>query len=434
MGKYISLGEYNKLYKYIWMYLIIRFLSTYIFSNNFIFEPLKVDAFQLPGSPFITNQFDYIVYVIISIILIIIEKRYTNNTIEDLNEQKLIYNEQDINTTYGIQKGDYFLFINIFFLVIRDWLEEVLPKFNNSLFTFWMFEMLYYELFSYKIFKTNIYRHHIFSFFFILISGCLLRSINIIIQFENNTDVANFFEDRKWLIPISILVYFLFRLFKTYTFINIKYYFDKRVISITKFIFLYGLFGVITTFIGAIISTYAPCGNNTLPELSKRVCNYEDLKDNNETIYYFDSYKVFFEKFSQDYLGARIIISIFRSIFNFGSTFYIYIIYKKLSPIYYICLHRFNVLILKVLIFFNDLINNEIDSIYMSSFVCESLILVFYILGSIIYLEFIELNFCKLNFYTKRNIKERSNREITISLDNISVNSDADDNDNVTDV
>ena len=115
MGKYILLGEYNKLYKYIWIYLIIRFVSTFIFNNNFVFDQFRSDALDLAEYTFITNQFDYIGYIIISLILIIIEKYHTKKDVnEDINEQKLIFNEQDINDKYGIKKDDYFLFINIF--------------------------------------------------------------------------------------------------------------------------------------------------------------------------------------------------------------------------------------------------------------------------------------------------------------------------------
>ena len=425
MGKFISLGEYNKLYKYIWIFLIIRFFYTFIFFNNFIFKQLKVDAINLSDGPFVLTQFDYIGYIIISIILLIIEKYHTKKDVnEDTNEQKLIFNEQDINDKYGIRNSDYFLFINIFFLVIRDILEDILPKFKSTLFRFWMFEMLFYELFSYQIFKTNIYRHHIFSFIFILISGCLLKSIDIIIRFVNNTEETNFFDDRKWLIPTSLIIFFLNRIFKVYTFINIKYYFDKRVISLTKFILLYGIIGLITTFIGGIISTYAPCGDDTLPELSKKICEFTE---NNGTIYYLDSYKIFYEKFSEDYLTGRIFVIIFRVIFIYGNCYSIYAIYQKLTPLYYICFNRLNVLILTILIFFNKLINEDITSVLISTNICDILILIFYILGSIIYLEFIELNFCNLNYYTKRNIKKRANREVKSSLDNIDVFSITDD-------
>jgi hypothetical protein len=425
MGKYISLGGYNKLYKYIWIYLILRFLTTYIFSNNFIFEQFKVESLKdFPDSYFITSQFNYLGFIVISPILIFISKFLNKKKVdEDFTEQKLIFNEQDIITEYGIQKTDTFWFINIFFLVLKDWIEELLWPFGCSMFTYWMFEMLYYELFHYRLFKTNIYRHHIFSFIFILVPCCLLKSIYIIIQFANDTDKAKFFDNRKWLIPTSLIVYFLFRIFKTYTYSNIKYYFDRRIISIPKFMFLYGIFGLITNFFGCIISTYVPCGDNALPELSKRICRFNE---NNQTIYYFDSYILYFEQFANEYWKERIVIIIFKTAFNFACFYNIYVIFKKLSPIYYLCFHRFNVLILNILTLLNKVINDRdnIDSIFISNSILDFLILIFYILGSLIYLEFIELNFYDLNFYTKRNIKERANSEKRISLGTISVNSD----------
>ena len=45
MGKCISLGEYNKLYKYIWIFLIVR--SIVIIKNEIYYEPY---------SPFISPQ------------------------------------------------------------------------------------------------------------------------------------------------------------------------------------------------------------------------------------------------------------------------------------------------------------------------------------------------------------------------------------------
>ena len=322
MGKYISLGEYNKLYKYIWIYLILRFVLTYIFYNDLIFKQFdEKDILILPDHPLITPQIDYIGYIIISLIIKVIKKflrKKKSNA--NLNDIKLIYNESNIEIKYGVKENDIFLFVNIFFLVIRDILEQILPKFKASMFTYWMFEMLYYELFHSRLFKTKIYRHHIFSFIFILTSTCILRSANIIINFANDTNDAKFFEDKKWLIPTSIIVYFLFRVFKTYSFRNIKYYFDKRVISITNFMFIYGIFGVIATLIGALISTFAPCGDNTLPELSKKVCEYSK---NNNTEYYFDSYIIFHEKLSSKYYFSKS----FYSIYSFCSILCKYLLY-----------------------------------------------------------------------------------------------------------
>jgi hypothetical protein len=47
MGKYISLGEYNKLYKYIWIYLSLKFIITI----------LREDLVNIPYAPFIINYF-----------------------------------------------------------------------------------------------------------------------------------------------------------------------------------------------------------------------------------------------------------------------------------------------------------------------------------------------------------------------------------------
>ena len=212
MGKYISLGEYNKLYKYIWIYLILRFILTYIFYNGLIFDQFdKNDILILPDHPLITPQNDYIGFIIIPLIIKVIKKflkKKKSNA--NLNDDKLIYNELDIEIEYGVKENDIFLFVNIFFLVIRDMLEQILPKFGTTMFTYWMFEMLYYELFHSRLFKTKIYRHHIFSFIFILTSTCILKSVNIIINFANDTDTIKFFDDKKWLIPTSIIVYFYF--------------------------------------------------------------------------------------------------------------------------------------------------------------------------------------------------------------------------------
>ena len=85
---------------------------------------------------------------------------------------------------------------------------------------------------------------------------------------------------------------------------------------------------------------------------------------------------------------------------------------------------KLNYLIIYIFLLINNLINKKIDGIDITKSILDILILVFYIFGSIVYLEFIELNFCNLNFYTKRNIKERSKNDTLISLDDISINSE----------
>ena len=423
MGKYFSLGEYNKLYKYIWIYLIIRFIYQFIFNQSFVFEQLYYEPMIVPYAPFISFQFDYMSFIIVSLVLIMIEKLGRKKELnQELIEGKLIYNEPDIILKFGVQKGDYFLFINIFFVVILDMADEIITKFNCYVLNYWMFEMFFFEIFSTKILKSNIYKHNIFSFIFILTSCSIIQTIYIILNFVNETENVSIFDGRKWLILLGVIYFILVYIGQAYVYCNEKYYLDKRYIQIKRYLLLYGIFGLITSSIFAILSSYIPCGDNTLSELSKIVCNYKDDAE----IYYFSSYSSFFEKFSSSYLGLRIILLIIQSLLYYTSNYYIYVIYKKLNPIYHICMKRLNFLIIDILGFFNYLANKEIQSLETTLYILEILILIFYLSGSLVYLEFIELHFCGLDFYIKRKINERSSKENLIDLENISEVSDGD--------
>ena len=118
MGKLISFGEYNNLYKYIWIYLSIAFVFTFVFDYELIFDQLQNEPLKIPTSPFVFISFDYIGFIIISLIIKVIEKFIQKKqNVQDLTEEeKLIFNEIDIDEKYGLEKGDYFLYINLFFL------------------------------------------------------------------------------------------------------------------------------------------------------------------------------------------------------------------------------------------------------------------------------------------------------------------------------
>ena len=283
---------------------------------------------KIPIHQFISISFNYFFYIIISLIILKVQKIYQNKQpIQDLTkEEKLIFNEIDILEQYGLEQGDYFLYINLFFVVATDILDEIISKFKCSLLNYWMFEMLFYELFNSRFLKTKIYKHHIFSFIFILSSCSIIKTIEIIISFINKTDNVEILNNRKWLIPIATVFYFLFNIFKAYIYCNEKYYLEKRVISIPQYILLYGIYGIISSSICALISSFFPCGNNTIPELSKIVCNIKDDEEN----YYFDNYIIYFKNLASEFLGLRIIFIIIQSLLYCVGTYYVYAIYKKL--------------------------------------------------------------------------------------------------------
>ena len=420
MGKFISLGEYNKLYKYIWIYLAFKFISIFVYDYGLIFDQFQNDPLEIKNSPFISISFLYITFIIISLIL----KKFKNyfqkeQHIQDLiDEDKLIFNKKDITELYGLVQGDYFLYINLFIVVVTDLLEEIIYKLKCSILEYWMFEILFFEIFNSKLLNTKIYKHHICSLIFILFSCSLIKTIVITLSFINNTEDVEIFHNRKWLISLGIVVYFIFQVVRAFTYCNENYYLQKKIISITDYIFLYGIFGIIASSFCAVLSTFIPCGDNSIPELSKIVCEY---KDDNGT-YYFDSYSLYLKDLASNYLGLRIILLIIQSILFYGRHYYIYVIYQKLSPIYHICMKILVDLVIGILLFINDLVNNHKENIHLSISILNILIFIFYIFGSIVYLEFIELNFCDLNFYTRRRIKGRADKEFKIS-DDYNVNS-----------
>ena len=422
MGKYISLGEYNKLYKYIWIYLAIRLVTQIVLDYGFIFDQLKIDAMSIPYSPLISIQFFYIAFIIISLLLMAFQKyRQKDISNQDLIEGQLIFNKLDIVDEFGLEKSDYFLYVIILFNVILDLADEIMGKFNWNIVEYWMFEMLVFEFFYTRFMKLKIYKHHIFSLIFILSSCSLILTVKIIISFINKTEDTQAFDNRKWFIPLAIITFFLFQIFRAYTYCYQKYYLEKKIISIKSFLLAYGIFGIIISSICALISTFVPCGDESLPELSKTICNYKG----DDGKYHFDSYIIHFKEFAVEFFGVKITLKIIQAILFYGSNYYIIVIYKKLSPIYHICMRKLNSLIIGILRLLNDLINKKIKGIQLIKSIMDILLLIFFIFGSMIYLEFIELNFCDLNYYTKRKIRERSKGETVILLDDISLNSES---------
>ena len=188
MGKFISFGDYNKLYKYIWIYLIIRFIPLFVIEKKLIFVQFQSEVLEIPARPFISLQIYYVGFLIISFILKAIKKfRGKKQDVKVIFQEKLIYNKLDISTEFSIGKRDYYFFINLFLVVSMEIFMEVVYSFKCQILNYWMFEMLFLEFFNSKFLNTKIYKHHIFSLIFILSSFSLINIIIIVLNFSYNT-------------------------------------------------------------------------------------------------------------------------------------------------------------------------------------------------------------------------------------------------------
>ena len=77
MGKYISFGEYNNLYKYIWYYIIICSFNDYIFADTFP-KQIKFSIFEIKNYPpdiFIQQEFNYLGAFLLSILIYLYEEK-----------------------------------------------------------------------------------------------------------------------------------------------------------------------------------------------------------------------------------------------------------------------------------------------------------------------------------------------------------------------
>ena len=166
MGKYISLGKYNKLYKYIWIYLSIRFITMFVFDGQFVFEQIRVNIIEIPYSPFIFRQINYSGLFIISSIIKLIKKFSKKKVFirtESTDEDSSSFNEIDKSTKFGIKLSDYFLYVNLFFLILVESIRGIMNIFQFYILEYWMFLFLFLELFYSRLFKSKIYKHHILS-------------------------------------------------------------------------------------------------------------------------------------------------------------------------------------------------------------------------------------------------------------------------------
>lgn len=164
MGKFIKCGKYNKLYKYVWIYILISLVNQYFFENTFPdefkFDLLKSTNF--PSSIFIQELFNHIGTLICSLILFKYET-FQNKKENDkpsksiLATQKktLIYNDYE-----KLSIANFKLYIQVIILiVICNELIVILYVIGLNEFEYWTFEILFISLISTIMFKKEIYMH-----------------------------------------------------------------------------------------------------------------------------------------------------------------------------------------------------------------------------------------------------------------------------------
>ena len=85
MGNYIALGEYNKLYKYIWICILITEIFEYFYGTD-LPEPIQIiTKDSIPKGVLIQEGFNYLGLFILSIFLFIYENSQNKKEEEELS-------------------------------------------------------------------------------------------------------------------------------------------------------------------------------------------------------------------------------------------------------------------------------------------------------------------------------------------------------------
>ena len=329
MGSYLSFGNWNRNYIYIFLSSIFLNLYKVIVSYNYYsyeFSILEIlgsdDTKEVTGHLFI-HQFLYyfIIFVFAIIHQIYKKKRYRKEKLgkrKKQNESKnkdegsdeiLIITKQDLIYNniyeYGIDNNQIsycFSLIIIFFYVIAEQAHIVFKRFFVNC-DFWMLELIIMAFLNKRMFKIEIYKHQYFSLFLVAIPS-ILKIITIFLLFQdkknyfnngtenykydetdpNNNELKALFVAKFYLLFVAIIIYILIMLLKSYVIITIKKIMDLKYVSLTKILIIYGGFGWSLLLFISVISSFYTCGerNENSYSISDYQCKVID-KSKNET-------------------------------------------------------------------------------------------------------------------------------------------------------
>ena len=428
MEKYISLGEYNKLYKHIWYYLITKLIYEYLL-NSFFVEKVELLKDVFPINVLIQGAFNYLGLCIFSLFLHIYEVKqkkvgrvksmqYDNSGKKPLafnkNEQShldvyLIYNDLMENNYMSI--SDFMVIILLYFC-IQFFIQFFLFKLRGL--DYYMFELLFIALVNLKLNSLPIYKHRKFGILFIVIFCTLFKILSTIFRFIDDKD-KKIYTKYVWIVPLGIIFFISITCLRAYIFVKIKFICDKKFILPSNILFLYSFFGAFVSFIISIIPTNIPCTDASFilsekpytnltifkNDLIQTICQ---VKEDNSTILYYESYSIYFKELLKNNF-LMIILFMSKIVLYFSNKlFYLYVI-KDLGAEYILCANSIFYIITEIIDFCYFLFNQEKFRFYKFFGMIAQ---IFSFIGTLIYLELIELHFCELDHNLKKNIKERA--------------------------
>jgi len=433
MGKYISIGQFNKYYFFILGSILVKLLSAFItgfFPSLTPNNPVFLFGFQpsLLSHPFIKYSFQYLGIglggLISNFIFYIRNKDIGKQFKEDRISQNIIDDNTNALSISINRYSSALIYHNVFDKNKKSYLKRVFLVFIMYYFSkvsissldslgfhqtkLWTFEFIPVYILSRKMLKTKIYKHQKFSLSITLIFSTLLYFINSFVPesdeiCENEEDKCGFIQFNVYqkiinklywfFIPIIFIIYLLAMASNAYASVRNKWFMDIKYISIYKIITFIGIIGFCFSLIILFIISFISCNKDKM----KYMCyfNYAGR------LYYenFRSLNIGID--SNFYLEIFIIIPLY-SISNFFSIYFDLLIINYLDPFYLIPIDTCYYIIYQSIDFFITLsITNLYSKIRFCLGILSDLISV---ICCCVYLEIFEIHCYKLDENIKKNI------------------------------
>ena len=414
--KPITFGKCSRFYLYILGSGSFKMLSSLILGSN----KDKENEFGLFGFCPVLNQYNFIqsIYTYIGYIIFgLIFYYFKDPDKSDSKEKKEIKENYDfpkrvgslyknISATKNIDKVKKNINLEIFFLcvvfAVHIETKKVLYIQGFQYFNLWTTEIIFMQWLMRKYFTIDYYKHHKIS---LLFNSIFCSSILILTTFLPNSlyedGKENSFQNIKKKLGsyfyglLLIIVYMVLSTAFCFTRIYSKVLMQIKFISPYKLVFLFGIAGLVISFIVSIIGKYIGFSDNLVNYFS----SMKSVLDKGETYQFYG--EIFLVSPTCAFANAM------EFIFEILTIYYLNPFYILLSNTLYYTISQ--------LIYF--LLNLSSDRLVIIHFIITELTEFFTCLGLMVYLEVIELNCWGLNYDLKKTIMEKAEIEFKLLND-----------------
>lgn len=419
----ISCGRMNKTKKTTFLILsaiIVFFLlndSIFGFNYSNIFSQINMcDSFINDNSKrhkLIEASFNYLGICLFGAILYLLQKFVIRNKTKknqqyNLRRVLIYYNSKSLS-----KKNKIYLLILIIIWVVGENLIIFFGELFKDL-DFWFLELIFLSVMLNFFFGVPIYKHHWFSIILNISLCSILKITNIVLSFTNH-DTSELYVQFPYFTAIGIIIDIIIIGIRSLYITGIKWFIDLKFISHTLLLIIYGAVGAFLSIIGCVIATYLECNKLYNDNIVGNICFIQSQE--NSQIYYFDNYKIYFNKVAENYL--KIILIIIGIITYFGYKYFYVLMIKKYNPVFVLFCNPIIFFLEKIILMINTLIknhslfiepNNKTDTNIAShkiNFWIDISNDIIVVIGLLIYLEVIIINCYGLNHNVKINIEDR---------------------------